>query len=192
MITTGPLNSRFPEFIWDEMEGFDLIVDHLTGLGHKQLALLGGAIDGNPDRRKQYTTACEKQSINPLIVSSENENDTIQTGRQMANQLLQQHPKVTAVVGRNIEFAIGALAEFQSQGLQIPRDISLVAFTDSPLADGIWPRLTALKTPIQEAALKAADAALAMLKGQKIKNTQEILPVTLVQGETTAELRKDV
>lgn len=190
VVATSPLNSRFPEFVWDEAKGFELILDHLTEQGHTQLALLGGAVDGNPVRQRQYIEACEMHNIKPLIVSSQKESDTIQTGRQMAKQLLEKLPNVTAVIGRNLEFTIGALAEFQHQGLHIPTDMSLVAFTNSPLADGIWPRLTALKTPINEAALKAANTAIRMLQGQKIKNTQEIFPITLIRGETTSEPRK--
>ncbi len=192
VVATSPLNSRFPEFVWDESKGFDLIIDHLTGQEHTQLALLAGTVEGNTIRCNQYIEACEMRNIKPLIVSSETENDAIQTGRQMADQLLKKHPHVTAVIGRNLEFTIGALAEFQSQGLRIPADMSLVAFTDSPIADGIWPRLTALKTPINEAAIKAVDTALMMLQGQKINNMQEIFPVTLIQGESTTKPRKGI
>ena len=188
VVGTSPLHSRFPEFVWDEQQGFNLIFDHLEKLGHTKLALLGGR--DNPERHRQYTQACQEKGWQTTIIPANNEIDPIQTGREMARTLIQHHPQITAVVGRNMEFTMGALAEFQSQGIRIPQDLSLVAFTDSSLADGIWPRLTALKTPIYEAAQKATDTTLAMLKGKKIKNTLQTLPVTLIQGATTTRPRK--
>lgn len=187
VVATSPLNTRFPEFIWNEDQGFEIITEHLVKLGHKKLALLGG--NGNPERHQLFIDACQTNSLEPLIISSRDETDTVQTGRQMANQLLKKHPDTTAVIGRNFEFTMGALAEFQSLGLKIPKDMSLIAFTDSTLADGIWPRITALKTPIKEAATKAADTALQMLKDKKVTQLQETFPVTLIKGETTAPPR---
>ena len=131
VVATRPINSRFPEFIWDEALGFELILDHLLELGHRNIALLGGARadrTSNPTRLRQYQDTCEQRGIKPLIIVSGEKEDRIHSGQKMARELLATHPGITAVVGRNIEFSVGALSEFQRQGLQVPRDLSLVSY----------------------------------------------------------------
>lgn len=189
---TRPLNSRFPEFIWDEPRGFELILDHLLELSHRNIAFLGGddiGKTGNLLRQKQYREACETRGLEARIMASEPENDRIQCGRQMAGQLLARYPDVTAVVGRNIEFSVGALSEFQRRGLHLPRDLSRISYTDDPIAEGVWPNLTALRTPLGQAAELATETALAMLEGKHVEPNIKVLPVELMLRHSTGPPR---
>ncbi|MCZ6636491.1 MAG: LacI family DNA-binding transcriptional regulator [bacterium] len=192
VVATNPINSRFPEFIWEEALGFGLVLDHLLELGHCNIALLGGDRTdraGNPTRLRQYQDACEQRGMKPLIIVSEVEEDFIHSGQKMARELLATHPEITAVVGRNIEFSVGALSEFQRQGLQVPRDLSLVSYTDDRIAKGVWPPLTALHTPIEKAADLAVETALQMLEGKTVDHGPTVLPVKLIVRESTGPPR---
>lgn len=193
VVASRPAHSRFPEFIWSEVAGFDLVFDHLVGLDHTRIALLDGCDthpnEGNLERLKNYRAACEKRNLAPLIITSGGEEKGIQTGREMACALIEHHPDITAVVARNVEFAIGALSECQRRGLRFPQDMSLVSYTDSPAADSLWPRLTALRTPILKAAECAADAVLSQLSGPSVPVGVTELPVHLITGETNGPPR---
>ncbi len=87
-----------------------------------------------------------------------------------AKALLNQCPEVTAVVTFNDVMAAGLMASLQEQGIQIPKDISIIGFDDILLARYIYPRLTTLHNPIDEMSNFAAKLAL------KLKNKNDILP----------------
>ncbi|GEM_PF-6106172 len=195
VVATGPQGSIFPEFVWDEEAGFDCILDHLKGLGHFRVALLGGGGErGSQSRRVAlFRAAIERRGWDaPVVLVDDEEEEPVQSGRQMLVSLLKEHPEVTAAVGRNVEFTIGALAEAQQQGVRVPEDLSLVSFADSRLACGVWPRLTALRTPVLAAAEQAAEVTLAMLEGRPVKGGVTALDTELVLRESTAPPRKDL
>lgn len=184
VVGSRPFHSGLPEFIWNEQDGWDQVIDHLAEQGHRHIALLAGK-DGNPTRIDGFQTSCASRNIDPVIIRSDQEIDRYRAGRQMIERVLSSRPDVTATIGRNMEFALGAMAEVQQRGLRLPGHLSVVSFTDSALADGIWPRLTTLRTPVLEASRMAAKLTVAALAGEKIEPTVTTVPVTLIEGETT-------
>ena len=51
----------------------------------------------------------------------------------------------TAIFGSNDEIAAGVLAAAKSSGLEVPYDLSIAGFEDSPFSKQSWPALTTAK-----------------------------------------------
>jgi len=61
--------------------------------------------------------------------------------------------------------AAGIMKSAQMKGMQIPDDISLAGFDDSPIAHQIWPALTTVKQPVEKMAAHAANILIAKFDG---------------------------
>src|SRR5690606_41790247 len=74
---------------------------------------------------------------------------TFESGRAAAELLFEVDPRPTAIFASNDEMAAGALHVARQRGLEVPRDLSLIGFDDSPTAAHIWPPMTTVRWPIR-------------------------------------------
>jgi DNA-binding LacI/PurR family transcriptional regulator len=73
-----------------------------------------------------------------------------------------------------------------AQGLQIPRDLSLVGFDDDPLAEWLTPPLTTVRQPFTEMGEAAMELLCKQLAGRPLGAQLKPLPVTWVERGSTA------
>ena len=64
--------------------------------------------------------------------------------------LLERQPRPTAVAVASLASAVGAMAAVRDSGLEIPVDLSMVAFHDALLANYLSPALTTIAMPLKE------------------------------------------
>ena len=91
----------------------------------------------------------------------------------------------TAVFAVSDYYAIDFMQFAQEKGLQVPEDISIAGFDDTPICQQIVPSLTTVR---QDAARRAASALLALkeLKQGIPFQQSRMLPVQLVPRQSTA------
>jgi LacI family transcriptional regulator len=65
------------------------------------------------------------------------------------------------VFAANDDMALGVLAVAQRLGVQVPHELSIVGFDDSPAASLAWPALTTVRQPLFEMAAAAVDLLVA-------------------------------
>jgi LacI family transcriptional regulator len=70
----------------------------------------------------------------------------------------------SAIFASNDDMAAGVMLIAHEMGLNIPADLSVVGFDDTPVAHQIWPSLTTVRQPIQEMARQATELLLRQLK----------------------------
>jgi LacI family transcriptional regulator len=75
---------------------------------------------------------------------------TFESGRRCAELLLAQEQRPSAVICANDEMAAGVFQTAAALGLNIPRDLSVTGFDNSPVASHLWPPLTSVRQPVQE------------------------------------------
>ncbi|MGL5485516.1 MAG: LacI family DNA-binding transcriptional regulator, partial [Shewanella sp.] len=139
------------------------ITQHLIDLGHKNIAFLSGDLhhESTKERLLGYKQALTK---NHLIL---NENYIIEgkysfeSGVEGANTLIKLKNRPTAIVACNDEIAAGALFAARLAGLDIPGDLSIVGFEDSPFSRQTWPKLTTVHQPNSEIAQVATELLIA-------------------------------
>ncbi len=100
---------------------------------------------------------------------------------------LEKFYDVTAVFAVSDYYAIDLIHFLKSSGIRVPEDISVAGFDDIPLCEMISPTLTTVK---QDGALRAKIAIqkLQELKESKQCETEIMLPVTLVERESTRKI----
>ena len=72
----------------------------------------------------------------------------------------------TAIIASNDDMAAGAIVAARELGLDVPGDVSVVGFDDSPIAAHTWPPLTTMRQPISEMASAAAYTLIDQVAGE--------------------------
>jgi len=133
-------------------------VTFLIGEGHRLVGLVEGP-DGfrsAKERRLGFEDALAAAGIKlprSLIATG---NYTFETGVAAANRLLDLSPRPTAIFASNDEMAAGVVHAARARGIDVPRDLSVMGFDDTPIAAHIWPPLTTVRWPIVSMARTAA------------------------------------
>jgi LacI family transcriptional regulator len=81
---------------------------------------------------------------------------TFDDGFRGARRLLALRDPPTAIFGSNDEIAAGVLAAAKSAGMNVPYDLSIAGFEDSPFSRQSWPPLTTAKQATEDIARHAA------------------------------------
>jgi GntR family transcriptional regulator of arabinose operon len=173
----------------DFQKAGSLIVEHLAGLGHKNIALLygGDKISISRDFKAGVTTACLDNGIK---MRREN---IIDIGFECADVsktvdfLLKSADRVSAIITLDDEIAAAIVQYLKAKGLKVPEDISVSGCNNLPIASLLSPRLTTLSVPICELGEKAAEILLQRLTGKLDKFKGLKLEPEIITGESTGQ-----
>jgi LacI family transcriptional regulator len=168
---------------------------HLTGLGHRRIAMITGpeSVSTASDRVAGYldalAEACPGDSCGPIYYGQFSE----ESGYQMTREMLQLDPRPTAIFAANNFIAFGALKGLAEAGLKVPEDISMVVFDDLPAAWTLNPFLTAVAQPAYDIGTQAAELLLSRLAGERVDEPRRLLlPTELTIRHSTAPPRHEV
>ena len=89
----------------------------------------------------------------------------VESGYQLARELLTSKPRPTALFVCNGMMTLGALNALEELGLRCPEDCALVTFDDLAVAAAFRPHLTAVIQPAYDMGFKAADLLLQRMEG---------------------------
>lgn len=186
------VQSTFKEFDsvnTQDSEGAYSAIDYLIKLGHRKIAFF--VYEGNNStirgRMKGYVKAHADNGIpvnkEYIITSSFKPN----CGFYMANEMLKKHSNITAIFAYNDKIALDASIAFQSKGLKIPDNISIVGYDDIGIASLVQPKLTTVAQPHEEIGKTAAELLLKRIrdKNQRIIPRTILLPVKLTVRDST-------
>lgn len=194
-IVHGRLDEYEDGYAWldiDNRGAFQKATKLLTDLGHRRIGLINGAEDMTfaLHRRQGYERALSNKSINidPLITSSGPM--TEENGYRQSKRILQLSNRPTALLLSSMLLVSGAMRAFNEMGLQIGKDISLIAHDDGlPFlnADGLVPSLTTTRSSIRAAGSRVAELLLSTITDPETEQPHELWNVDLiVRGSTGA------
>lgn len=128
----------------DEVEGLRLAVEHLVGLGHRDIEYVGG-VGGAvaTDRARAYRSAMTEAGLGSRarVVPS----DFLEEGgAAAARRILRRRRRPTAIICGGDQCAVGALAVLARAGVPVPEEISVIGFDDSYVASLSYHRLTSV------------------------------------------------
>ena len=114
---------------------------------------------------------------------------TYRSGLEAAERLLASS-KPTAIFASNDDMAAATLAVAHRRGLEVPGDLSVTGFDDTPLATTVWPELTTVRQPIAEMAREAVRLLVEQIRGRRTGTgpsaVQRMLKFTLVKRASSA------
>ena len=150
-------SSIFDAVIPDDREGAFLLAQHLIALGHRRI----GVIAGNPllsttrSRLHGFDDAIRAANLKPEECPIVYGDYSTRWGKEAAEQILQLHPRPTAIFATGNQLVLGALQALEEANLVVPGDVSLIGF-DDPEWCAVWrPAITTYALPLQEMGLLA-------------------------------------
>jgi LacI family transcriptional regulator len=180
-------------YVDDRDAAYD-ITEHLIQLGHQRIGFLWGGIEhrSSTERFKGYESALKDYDIpldKKLVIPGDY---SFEDGFRGARRLFALRDRPTAIFGSNDEIAAGVLAAAKANGIDVPYELSIAGFEDSPFSRQSWPALTTAKQATEDIARHAALHLIAELK----PSASATLPVNrgfspqLVIRDSTARVGK--
>ncbi|MDT8408863.1 MAG: LacI family DNA-binding transcriptional regulator [Wenzhouxiangellaceae bacterium] len=178
----------------DDRHASAQIVEHLTQLGHTRI----GFISGHPDHGATQSRL-EGYRIGLLRADIEFEKTLVfqglfnsESGREAGAYFLDLPEPPTAIFASNDEMAAGLLQAAHERQWQVPEQLSIVGFDDTPLSRMLCPLLTTVHQPIRHMALRATELLLESIEARNVsdgkspKSRVEVFDAPLIVRGTTA------
>jgi LacI family transcriptional regulator len=179
----------FPWISVGDSEAADEVTEHLLGLGHRRI----GFIIGHPehgssyDRLAGYRSALERHGVEFDEALVRQGLFDYESGYACARELFDLNPRPTAIFASNDPMAMGVLSAAHEIKLDVPHELSIAGFDDSPLARHAWPPLTTVRQPITDVARLATEILMEELQGRsEVKPDQRLQAELVVRSSTAA------
>ena len=166
---------------------------HLLELGHRRI----GFINGHPNQTatgQRFHGYVEAMTEAGLSVDADQVAQgyfTYRSGLEAAEKLLYSG-RPTAIFASNDDMAAATMAVAHRRGLDVPSDLAVTGFDDTPLAATVWPALTTIHQPIAEMAREAVRLLVEQIRsrrgGSEPQVMHKMLKFTLVKRESSAPL----
>jgi DNA-binding LacI/PurR family transcriptional regulator len=170
----------------------ELCVDHLAGLGHQRVGLIGSPPEvyeretGYAQRVADGFFAAARR--HELTVTLDPCESTAEAARELAARLLREHPDLTAVVVHNEPIVEPLEAAFRAAGLRVPEDMSIVAICPDEVAERLPTPVSSIAMPAAELGEQAVELIMAKLDNRDVPDAT-LLPPRLTPRASTAPRR---
>ncbi|MFI7599095.1 LacI family DNA-binding transcriptional regulator [Actinoplanes sp. NPDC049681] len=167
--------------LWsDDAVSVATAVEHLAGLGHRRIARVAG-LPGLAHTAARTRAFAELGLTEEMTVFTDYSGAA---GARATRELLAGDARPTAIVYDNDVMAIAGLSVARELGRDVPADLSIVAWDDSPMCGLVHPPLTALTRDIFAYGEHAARLLLAVIAGERVGARLDEPARLLVRGST--------
>ncbi|MEP1124917.1 MAG: LacI family DNA-binding transcriptional regulator [Ilumatobacter sp.] len=160
LATVGSRTIGHPSVAIDDTHVGRVAADHLVGLGHRRIAVIGGVADGPMSfdapiaRRRGFESAIHAHGITLAEGSFMNGQFNVAGGYAAMTALIDSAERPTAVFAMSDEMAFGAIMALNEHGLVPGDDVSLIGVDDHEFAQVV--RLTTIRQPVADHGSAAA------------------------------------
>jgi DNA-binding LacI/PurR family transcriptional regulator len=173
---------------------------HLIGLGHRDIAFLGGPFTESPpplrhrtntiwsveQRALGYQSALKEAGIEPDYRIYEGCNLTTDGGYDACRRLLAAGRRFSAIFCANDACAVGVIRALHEADRAVPRDVSVVGFDDFAVARHLIPPLTTVHVDKEAIGARAVQRLLARAHDPEAISSTTCLHVDLIERGTAA------
>lgn len=177
----------------NDFEAAAAMTRYLLALGHHNIGFILGAPNqtASGERYAGFAAALGERGLAPRPEWVKQGQFTYRSGLQAAEELLNGSARrPTAIFASNDDMAAAAIAVALRLRLEVPRDLTIVGFDDTPLATTIWPALTTIRQPAAAMARKAIEMLLEEIRlrraGSSLGPLQHIVNFSLIKRESSA------
>lgn len=169
----------------DRLAAYEMTV-HLQRLGHRRIAFIKGHAQhaASPLRLQGFLEAMHEAGLEVFPEWVQSGNFSFRSGAGAAERLLHLDPRPTAIFASNDDMALGVMAVANRMQLNVPRQLSVAGFDDSPIAQVVWPQLTTVRQPVEAMAEQAATMLINRLRDSSQPGSC-LLDFQVVEREST-------
>jgi len=170
----------------DDYQGALAMTQYLIAQGHRDI----GFIEGDPAhtpallRRQAFEDAMRDAGLKVDARRVAQGYFTYRSGLDAARELLGADTLPTAIFASNDDMAAATLAVAHGMGLQVPQQLSVCGFDNTPVATTVWPELTTIHQPIADMARAAVQLVIDEIRqrraGETAATTHQLMEFTLM------------
>ncbi|GAA2098603.1 LacI family DNA-binding transcriptional regulator [Microlunatus panaciterrae] len=171
--------------VWtDDRTAMAEAVAHLVELGHRRLARVAGISDFAhvAIRDEAFGLAVERAGVQGTILHADFSGEE---GKRATRELVLRDGAPTAILFDNDLMAIASLAALSELGIEVPDDVTLLAWDDSPLCSITHPQLSAMSHDVVAFGAHVARRLFAVLEGAPPAAHLDSTPQFRRRGSTT-------
>lgn len=170
----------------DDERAARIATEHLIGLGHRRIGFISGSEEYSLSgwRIAGWRAAMAEAGLDcgDLLARGD---FTFESGAIAATRLLGLEEPATAIIASSDQMTLAALEIARERGLEVPKDVSLVSFDDTPIARWAVPSLTAIDQPIAATASRAVELIIDSQRGVPLPEQPVVIPAALVLRNST-------
>lgn len=167
--------------------GMQMAVEHLVRLGHRRIALVGGAMHHSAvrERRAGFRDAMERAGLaGDLIVPCPL---TRRHGAEAVEDLMERADQPTGIIAYNDIVALGVMQGLERHGLRIGADVAVIGCDNIEEAALAEPGLTTVATNPRRIGEEAASLLLRRIENPRGARDRVIVPPCLVVRRSCGE-----
>lgn len=161
-VDSSPQESQFDGVVLNYSLGIALALEHLWSLKHGEIGFVGPTFKLD-DRRQKALEVRKQRFVQQMTDRNRLCQDylldcpmSVESAEQAVGEFLQTSQTCpTAFLCANEETAIGTLRALQRNGKQVPQDVSVVSFNDTPRSALVEPPLTSVSAHVEDMAKTA-------------------------------------
>lgn len=180
------IGSNLSSVTVNNREGARVAVRHLKSIGCRRIAHISGPehVSNTQGRLRGYLDEVKDEDwfLSSYVVTGEYYFDK---AVQVTKTLLTEHPEIDGIFVGNDLMGVGALKGAQELGINVPEDLSIIAFDGIMLGETTSPSLTTMAQPIYEIGARAAEILLEQINDHDFQTQQEEFTVQLIEREST-------
>jgi len=173
----------------DDDRAARLATEHLVELGHRRIGFISGSDEYSLSKWRVdgWRAAMKAAGLDTsgLLASGD---FTFASGEVAARQLLGSAEPPTAIIVSSDKMSLATLEVARDLGLQVPRDLSLISFDDTPIARFAVPPLTSVDQPIAATASRAVELIIDAQRGVTLPEEIVVIQAGLVRRQSTAPI----
>ena len=175
--------------VWqDDAAATRAVVEYLAGAGHQRIARVTGIprLWHTKIRTDAFRAATRAVGLEAVLMEGDY---TGENGAKATVRLLEDRHPPTAIVYDNDLMAVSGLGAAQQKGVEVPAELSIVAWDDSAFCQVVHPPLTALTRDVAAYGAHAARGRAQAAAGAEVGHYQAPTPVLTVRGSTGSPRR---
>ena len=190
LIASGRPASAHSAISINDFEASRAMTRHLLALGHRRIAYINGhpAQTASGQRFRGFIEAMTEAGLSVGTDQVAQGYFSYRSGLEAAEKLLDGFDP-TAIFASNDDMAAATMAVAHRRGLDVPKDISVTGFDDTPLATTVWPELTTIRQPIADMAREAVRLLIDQIRdgrtGNPPQRVHKLQKFTLVERESS-------
>lgn len=177
----------------DNITGMKDIVNYVVDKGHKRIAFIHGENESSVTKERLssfYRTLLERSIVIPENYVREGKYLDSESASMHTKELLRLAEPPTCIIYQDDLSCIGGINRIRKDGLEIPRDVSVVGYDGQQIAEIIRPRLTTLHQDTKVLGEKAAELLVNQIENPRSTIVQRIVVKgSLIEGQTVNHIK---
>ncbi len=148
------------------------LIEGLVAKGHRHIAFVHTGLEhiiSTQKKRQAYVEVLAKHGLPPYEIPGPHDFG-YESGAQLARQLLETHPQISAFFATSDLIATGILSTLEAMDVQVPKDKAIVSFDNTVFATLSRPTLTSVEVNGYELGSQAMDYLFRRIHQKKYRD----------------------